>query len=194
MSNEQKRHEPEVRISPDGKKAIVEGIDRYSREAFVREVAGDRPEGFENLVRQATEIARKACEACGYEWDDQDNAHKMHVRDALLLAAWAITDSANKGNGQNPVAFVQAAKQAIDWCKPQLEGRTELEIMEARNRELARLLAERVWRNEGFLVVLFDQGPPGGQLNWITSIDRRQTISILSEALQGIREDQARRS
>jgi hypothetical protein len=189
------RPNPEVRPTKDGKGIFLDGVDRYSRESFVRELTGDVPEGFPVMLQQALAATRAMHDACGYSEDDVngDDNKRMHVRDVLLIAAWALTDSANAGHGQNPLGFVQRAKQVIDWCKPGLVGLTALEALEARGRELARMLAQRVWRTEGFFVVLFDHAA-GGHFTWLSSTDRRTMIELLGRAFQALKEDQGARS
>jgi hypothetical protein len=185
---------PDPDIRPSARGVIIDGIDRYSRSAYVNELAGALPEGFEVLLAHAQALGNEATRACGF--DDVEtltDQQRLHVRDAMLVAAWALTDCANEGHGQNPLGFVQRAKQVIDWCKPKTEGTTVLAALEERGRELARTLAERIWRNEGFVVLLFDQAV-NGHFTWLTSIDRRQAISLIAEALQAMRNDQGARS
>lgn len=121
---------------------------------------------------------------------DLSAGQAMYIRDLLMLAAWAVSESSNEGQGHNPIAFVQRAKQVIDWGEDRREGVTLLDHLEAKGRELARLLGERLAPHEGFVLTIFDQAAKGHS-TWLTSLARRDAIKVLGDTLAGMKEDQA---
>lgn len=187
-----KRPDPQVRVSADG--ALVDGIDRYARA-----VVGLPPHNFAELIQFAKDLLPVAKEACGVDDAEEGRtpaqlgADRQKVRDTMLLAAWVLTETANDGEGENPAAFIQRARQVIDWCAPKTQEVTRLDLMENKSRELGRLLGTRLARHEGFVLTIFDQGK-GGHSSWISSVDRVQAIELLGGTLEAIKADQARHS
>lgn len=191
-----RRPDPQIRVYPSGPKphAIVDSIDSYASA-----VVGAQPENFRELIGFAQELLPVASEACGVDekdktrTEDEARLDMRKVRDTLLLSAWCLTEMANKGNGENPIAFVQRAKQVIGWCQPKTSANTVLDHLENKARELARLIGERLFRHEGFILTIFDQGTEQnkGHSTWISSIDRKQAISVLAELVEHMRQDQA---
>lgn len=203
MARPKPHKRPEPRIRPSGKGVLIEGIDSYS--SWVRTLAGQPPENFAQLVETARDLQPLLHEACGVpvdqDPDQPDDARRLElqkVRDVLLLSAWAITETCNAGDGENPTALVQRLKQVIGWCRPQTSEFTVLALLEHKARELARLIGERLARHEGFILTIFDHGKEDpllkGHSTWITNLDRNTAIQVLSELVEHVREDQAGRS
>jgi hypothetical protein len=189
------RPDPDIRVSPTG--VLIDGIDRYARQ-----VTGQAPENFKELSGFVGELLPVLAEICGIDTKEERGADQIrndsdHMRDTLLLAAWALTETANGGLGENPTAFVQRAKQVIGWCDPKTSALTLLEHLEHKNRELARMVGQRLARHEGFVLLMFDHGLDDkhpGSSTWISSVDRRQAIDLIGDLLKHMREDQAGRS
>lgn len=193
------RPAPDIRIKPDH--VMIDGVDSYARA-----VVGAQPENFRDLIGFVQDLLPVANEVCGVDPKDQSRsfdeqrADTQRVRDTLLLAAWSLTEMANEGQGENPTAFVQRAKQVIGWCKPQTQGLSVLEHMENKAREIARLIGQRLYRHEGFVLIVFDQSSPEdtkarkGSMTWLTSIARNTTIELVGEWLANLKADQGERS
>lgn len=202
-SKNYQRPEPEVRQSPRGG-IYVEGIDSYSREDWIRAKLGAPPANFQELLKLGLEIMPLVQEACGVPPDSTPSSSEtttaeqrlldlQKVRDVLMLSAWALTETANDGDGENPVAFVQRAKQVIDWCKPIREGLTLLEKLEAKGREIARVVAQRLARHENAVLFIMDTHTDGS-VTWFSTIPRNDALRILQPFINDLIADQGARS
>lgn len=189
------RPDPNIRVTPRG--VIIDGIDQYARA-----LVGEPPADFKELLGCCLELNPVVAEICGVDEKEertaeQKRADNNRMRDTLLLAAWAITETCNEGEGENPLAFVQRAKQVIGWCQPKTQELTVLAVLENKAREIARLIGQRLARHEGFILTMFDHGideDRKGSSSWISSVDRRQAIAMLGETLEAIKADQAQHS
>jgi len=187
-----KRPDPDIRPSRGG--VLVDGIDEYSRA-----VMGEAPHDFPDLVQFAVDVLPVAAEVCGIDEraerpPDELARDRRRLSDMLLLAAWSLR--AQGGDGEHPIAFVQRAKQVIAWCQPKKDRPPMLlEHLEAKGREIARIIGERLTRAEEFvLLIKTEGGGMDGHMTWLTSVERNTTIKLLDETLTLLREDQKGRS
>lgn len=176
-----KPHEPRVRKGPPGAGFVVDNLDPY-----IHEVAGTPPDDFNELVEAARTICARAAEAIGIapdtELSDKEGARVFSkVRDIMLIAAYAYSFNGKDGLDENPLAFVQRAKMVVDWCKRPLPELTGLKILENKARALAHLIASRLFRGEGFVLLIFNEQP--GFITWISSTRRAETIAALRKSL-----------
>lgn len=198
MTKQARRGGRNVKVRRHGTGMIVDGLNEYGPGAYTGAILRQPPANFERLIEDARKVASVAGTACGIPgWEDDADKEQtaeelMHVRDVLMLAAWALTEASNEGHGANPVSYVQRAKQVIDWCKPKLEGLTDLAELEAKGREIARVVGQMVYRNEGFVLTIFDRGVggKGGHSTWISSEDRPTSVALLAELVQAMQNDQ----
>lgn len=194
--NRPPRPNPNVRVQPDGRGAIVDGLDGYRRA-----VLGQPPANFAELLKLAHELLPMAAEACGIDPRATEPPADVdrdlgRLSDTLLLASWLVRASKNDGEGENPISFIQRAKQVVEWCAPPEGPVTLLDVIERKGRELARLLGERLSSGQEFLVIACDSPGKGvdGHMTWLTSCDRRTAIELFGKAIEHIRDDQARMS
>jgi hypothetical protein len=186
-------HEPTVRFVKGG--AIVDDIDEYAGE-----VVGCPPNDFMDIVTAAQQLNTLAAkELLG---DDEETEHHGEeaarvmdrMRDIYLAAAYSYSLMRNEGKGEIGHAFVMRAKQVAQWMKRPINPKPSvLEVLEYKGREIARQIAMRLFKGEGFVLVIFDENQ-GGFATWLASHSRDTTIKMLDELLTNMKEDQRNRS
>lgn len=187
--------QPRVIPVPGG--AVVEQIDEYAIA-----VAGGPPPQFESLMDDAKRLihpwAQRVILGLPDEpdpplTDDQKERALDRLRDTFLCAAYAYSHMRNRGKGEIGLSFVQRAKQVADWCRRPMRELSELVLLENKTRELARMVAARLFPGEGFTLLIFQEGPHG-QLTWISSAENKTTIDVLADAVKQLRAAEATRS
>ena len=177
---------PSVRPVKGG--VVVDSLDQ-----FAGQITGMPPENFNELLELARKVPEQLKNLLGFpatEPADDELARLVErARDVLLLGAHLCCQSASGNFQQNALAFVQRAKQVAQWCKRPIEEMTPLSILEHKGRELARLVAERLFTGEGFVLLIFNEGK-GGHTHWISSAPRNDTLKMLAELVEKIGEDQ----
>jgi hypothetical protein len=171
---------PPPRVHPVTGGVMIDSLDEYASE-----VAGVPPPDFNEVIERSRKLNALAWQA--FEIDpskDMPETEATNVfgklRDAMLLAAYGYSQSRHEGKGESPLAFVQRAKQVIQWCKRPIPEMTPLSVLEFKARELARLIAERLFVGEGFVLVLYNE-QTGGHMTFISSGERASTIKLLTE-------------
>lgn len=185
-------HEPTIRFVKDG--AVVDDLDEYAGE-----VIGCPPENFMDIVTAAQTLHTVASkELLGEEADEYHGEEAARVmdrmRDVFLAAAYSYSHMRNEGKGEIAHAFITRAKQVAQWMKHPINPEpSALEMLEFKARELARQVSRRLFKGEGFCLVIFDE-KAGGFATWIASHSRETTIKALDELLTKMKEDQGKRS
>lgn len=184
---------PSVRVTNDGKALLIDDLNTYAGELI-----GGPPEGFNQYLEAARRVAETVYKTLDLdpllERDDAATRRLTEeVRDVLMLAAFGFAQRANKGHGENEIAFVQQAKRIARWCRRPLAEHTPLEFLEAKARELTEAIGKRLFPSEGFTLILYNLGE-GGHTTWISSSQRRDTIKLIRDLVGHMEEDQARQS
>lgn len=170
-------------------------LSDQERDQFVFEVAGSPPAEFNRMIADATAANTATCAALGVDMHrdipDAEAAPLMdRVRDALLLAAYSYTAIRHGGKGEHSLAFITRARQVAKWCTRPLPEPTPLSMLEAKAREIARMVAQRLFHGEEFLLLVMDGGK-GGHVTWMSSIEREGAIKLLRETADQMAELQA---
>lgn len=185
-------HEPTVRFVKGG--ALIDDLDEYAGE-----VIGCPPENFPDIVEAAQRVYVAANkEVFGeepVEFHGEEAARAMdRMRDVHLAAAYSYSHMRNDGNGEIGHAFVTRAKQVAQWMKRPINPKpSPLEMLEFKAREIARQISRRLFKGEGFCLIIFDEAA-GGFATWLSSGTRVTTIKMLDELLAHMKEDQGKRS
>jgi hypothetical protein len=168
---------------------LPDDLDEYASA-----VVGLPPRHFNELIEHARKLMQMATAVLYDKPESEEISHEKNerVRDILLLAAYAISQGLYGDKGESPLAFVTRAKQVVKWCTRPLAVAGPLGELENKAQEIARQVARRLFRNEGFLLLIFDEGP--GHVTWVSSAPRRHWIELAETALANIKADQARRS
>lgn len=143
-------------------------------------LVGGPPEGFRDKILRAQELTRIAGEH-GLELDD----------DVFLVAALAHYQADNS----NPLAFVQRAKQVLRWLTEENKFPAQtgsLEMQRNKLNELARMVTRGLFKDEGFLLLVFDNAP--GNVSYMASCERRDAIKMLKTLLESMVKEQAEKS
>lgn len=187
--NTDKPHEPSVRVTPDGTGVVVDDFDEY-----VTALLGLPPDDFNETAGLAQKLLQHAGGVvyCKPELEEQTPEKNARIRDVLLLAAFAASQTLHKNRGENPLAFIQRAKQVVAWCKRPIAVATPLEELKNKAQEIARQVARRLYPNEGFVLLVFNEEAPG-HVTWVTSTTRAAAIDELEKSLADIKADLAAR-
>jgi hypothetical protein len=178
-------HEPSIRVTPDGKGVVIDELDEYATA-----IIGLPPDDFSQTARDAQKLLQ-AAGALIYsspELEEMTDEKNQRVRDVLLLAAFAASHELLGKRGENPLAFVQRAKQVVAWCKRPLAVATPLEELKNKAQEIARQVARRLFPNEGFVLLVFNEEAPG-HVTWTTSTTRASAIEELEKSIASIKAD-----
>lgn len=177
------------RLTPDGKAVILDGLDEYAGALL-----GGPPPGFNELLDLMRKLHPLVVEATGFSLDEEvTDVGRDRMRDAALLLAYSFSAMRNEGHGEHSLSFVQRAKQVVQWCKRPINlNVTPLEMLENKARELARLISARLFPEDGFTLLLYNNA--GGHMTWISSAGRNDTIEIIRNMVEGMAADQKRRS
>lgn len=146
-------------------------------------LTGMPPDDFQSKIHRAQQVCRLA-DDCGLDADE----------DVYLIAALASYEN----SGANPGAFLQRAKQVLKWLTaknpPGVPG--SLEVLVNKTQELARLIFQGLFKDEGFILLVFDHGTAAdkGHMSWIATCNRRESIRLLSDHLEVLRAEQEGKS
>jgi hypothetical protein len=164
-------------------------------EAELQELAemlgGGPPHDFNERILTANKLARQVLELAGCRLDAEfsdSEAEAMFDRsaDLLLTAACMVSVMRKKGDGESLLAFVQRAKQVASWFKRPIEIKTlPRELQQAKALEIARRISKLIWRHEGFLLILFEEGvaKKDSFFSYISSAKREDMIALLRKLL-----------
>jgi hypothetical protein len=178
-------HEPSIRVTPDGKGVVIDEFDE-----FATALIGIPPDDFNETAGHAQKLLQAAL-AVVYnkpELEPPTDAQSERVRDILLLAAFAASQELLSKRGENPLAFIQRAKQVVAWTKRPIAIATTLEELKNKAQEIARQVARRLFPNEGFVLLVFNEEAPG-HVTWMTSTTRAAAIEELEKSLASIKAD-----
>jgi hypothetical protein len=191
MTDKTTPHEPTIRATPGGKGVLIDDLDAYATA-----IIGLPPDHFNETLRGAHKLLQ-AAGALVYdapELEQMTDEKNEQLRDTLLVAALAASYDLLGKRGENPLAFVQRAKQVVAWCKRPLAAATPLEELKNKAQEIARQVAKRLFPNEGFVLLVFNTEAPG-HVTWTTSATRAEAIEELEKSLADIKSDlRARRA
>jgi hypothetical protein len=188
MKKRWRDHEPRVRPVKGG--VLIDELDEYAGH-----VTGMPPADFNELLAQTMKLQKLATDVvdpdgCANHSPEERVRIADRARDMLLLAAFAYTQMREDGKSQHPMAFIQRCKQVARWCERPIREMTPLSVLENKARELARQIAMRLFRGEGFVLLLFNEGTTDGHVTWISSAARRDTLALIKELTSKIDEDQ----
>lgn len=162
-------------------------------DTYVAAAAGTPPLDFEVICEAAGVLMQMAGDALGIDPnapmpEREDDPSLRRLQDALLIGAYALVAGANAGNGANKVAFVQRARQVVQWCdrEKRVREQTPLEELESRCREIARVVGMRVYSNEEFLVLLAN-AEAGGHVTWLSSMTRESSIEVVESFVASVK-------
>lgn len=144
---------------------------------------GAPPDDFKDKVRRAERLNTLAAE------------HKLELdEDVYLIAALAHYQM----NNSNPGAFVQRAKQIGKWLfrsdPPATPG--PLELLQNRATELARLVFQGLFQDEGFILLVFDEGSTPdnpGHVTYVASCSRDASLQMLRKFVKNMQAEQAKK-
>lgn len=183
---------------PEGR-AFVGTLDGLKTEPHVSDMdeyvaaaAGTPPHDFKVIAEAAGALLKMAQESLGMILQTDPDRIPQRLQDALLVGAYAMTADAHGGNGANRLAFVQRARQVVQWCDLEAREReqTPLEELESRAREIARVVAQRLYRNEEFVVLLANAGEDG-YVTWTSSMAHSTTVEVIEELIAKVKEEAA---
>ena len=155
-------------------------------------LAGGRPSNFQEISDLALKLNEYVFTLLGIENDKNifTEGHEKtldKLRDAFLMAAYSYSALRNQGNGELDSGFIQRAKQVTDWMETNPSD-TPLVILHRQARELARIISSRLFGNTGFVLVIFNMEATGNT-TYITNIDRKSTIDLLTELVLRMKRD-----
>jgi hypothetical protein len=156
-----------------------------NRDSYLNALVGQPPDGWREKISGEAQRIADALNSAGVPLPSED---------VLLVAALAGYADSNA----SPVAFVQRAKQVAKWVfGPHSSAKeiepTSLPVLENKATELARQIAGGLFRNEGFVLLLFNEGA-GGHTTWVSTIDRRDQIKIFEEHVAHLKSEQEKQS
>jgi hypothetical protein len=156
-------------------------------------ILGIAPDGFTEKVKTANALCEHLVKwQLDYSIDLDD--------DIMILSALAAYMSTTAENQRNPHGFTARVKQIIQWlAEPSEETKARLdrmtdaekagrepiadrELLENKIREISRQVAMRLYKTEGFFLLIFNNGP-----GWVThssSASREDQIGMLQRHLR----------
>jgi hypothetical protein len=163
----------------------MSNFDSPEYKDFAGTIAGLPPEDMHERVGRAQALCEAAAKL-GIEEGEED---------IFLIAAMAHYQSNNK----NPIAFHQRAKQIARWLNGPKASIEESEprsraMLERKVGELARLIAQRLFSWEGFVLLIFHDSAAPGFIAHASSTVRRSTIELLKQHLSVLSREQGRHS
>lgn len=170
-----------------------------AQEEHAENISGVPPADFNERVQEMSALMRLAYGVVGIDPEKEigelaANPKFRRLRDLFLMGAWAYSQSQHDGRGEHTLAFIQRAKLIARWCaRPLRDRQTARELLESQAAELARVIAERMFRGDEFLLVISNSGA-GGFTTWISSMERNSSIAVLGGLLETLKADQAKRS
>lgn len=158
------------------------------RDDYVNALVGMPPLDWESKVNRALNLLTLADSAAVTTGDDAPD------EDMFLIAAAAMRRVARA----NPLGFVQRAKQVAKWLSDQTRlvgapGPSSREVLENKSEELARQVANGLFTDEGFILLVFHTGSDG-YVAHAASVNRNDQIKLIEEHLSRMKAEQVKQS
>ena len=168
----------------------------FSWSEYSRVFSGETPWNFGKLCADALQLNMLASREMRIEGETHE-AMSDRLRDCFLIVAYTFAATRHKEEGNerdaNAHALVERARQIAAWCRRAPPATTLVEVLENQAREVARVVAEKLFVGQGFLVVVFDEDKDGG-MSWSSSLPATRAIGIAERFATILREGQADKS
>lgn len=155
---------------------------------------GEMPENFAKVCADAVQMHRIASLLFTRHPGESDLEMNARMRDIFLICAHSLAATRHRiTDGEeapvaNPLAFIERARQIVDWCCGAPTPPTTVEVFQSQAREIARATAERLFDGEGFLTILFEQKKGertfahDGLFTFATTIGLDQIVALAERA------------